>query len=279
MYFAITIPTSSYLGLMPYFRQEGMAYRVLPFEFSVEDGNRGGIDLDLMYENLMTKYWFRGLQEGSDVYLDANIRRMMGNFRNNYMRLATSFVNEAKRLERSELILRATNPSSDSIPMLQAKIKQHYERAKETMDYSLKNMHESIVPAPSYIYAQYGQVYGELAQKGYDTQKDAAQMLELSRKRARIELVKKYASMPKGQVLNIQQDLDFYALNLAMNTYGSVLGDNQGAAATAGEMYVFSGERQFQQMQQQFLRGAAAKGDVEQRDPANAGATQDSTRP
>jgi hypothetical protein len=56
-------------------------------------GQLGSIDTDLMFDNMVNKFRWGGVNDSS-VYLDENIRRMMMNFRNNFGRLANELITE-----------------------------------------------------------------------------------------------------------------------------------------------------------------------------------------
>jgi methyltransferase-like protein len=87
VYFANTVSSTSQLGLQKYFRTEGKAYRVVPKEF----GNSGqdNINVDIMTDRLK-KFQFREWNN-PDVYFDENIRRMLSNYRFNFMSLAEEY--------------------------------------------------------------------------------------------------------------------------------------------------------------------------------------------
>ncbi len=94
--FAITVGGDSYMNLDDYFRLDGLAYRLTPIKANNKDGQTGWIDTDILYNNLMNKFTWGGI-ERKDVYLDENNLRMTMNFRNNFARLATALLDEGKR--------------------------------------------------------------------------------------------------------------------------------------------------------------------------------------
>ncbi|PIP55373.1 MAG: hypothetical protein COX07_00275, partial [Bacteroidetes bacterium CG23_combo_of_CG06-09_8_20_14_all_32_9] len=96
VYFAITVGGDSYMNLDDYFRLDGMAYRLTPIKSANKDGQTGWIDTDILYNNLMNKFVWGGI-ERKDVYLNENNMRMTMNFRNNFARLASALINEGKR--------------------------------------------------------------------------------------------------------------------------------------------------------------------------------------
>jgi hypothetical protein len=96
VYFAVTVARELYMNLQTYFQLEGLAYRLVPIYKPVQMGQIGSINSDIMYDNMINKFRWGGVQD-STVYLDENNLRMLGNFRNNFGRLAETLINEGKR--------------------------------------------------------------------------------------------------------------------------------------------------------------------------------------
>jgi hypothetical protein len=94
--FAITVGGDSYMNLDDYFRLDGLAYRLTPVKANNKDGQTGWIDTDILYNNLMNKFVWGGINR-KDVYLNENNLRMTMNFRNNFARLASALIDEGKR--------------------------------------------------------------------------------------------------------------------------------------------------------------------------------------
>lgn len=111
IYFAITTGNDAYLGLMPFFQLEGLAYRLVPYKAQSFDGQQGEIDTDIMYENLMHKFKWGGMEEGH-VYMDENNRRMCMNFRNNFSRLA----GELNRIGQKKKAIEVLDKCMKAIP-------------------------------------------------------------------------------------------------------------------------------------------------------------------
>lgn len=95
VYFSTTTGESAYLGLTPYFRLEGMAYRLVPVKRPVDENAIGYVNSTILYKRLMETFRF-GNMEKPGVYLDETNRRMVTNLRNNFGRLATQLVSEGK---------------------------------------------------------------------------------------------------------------------------------------------------------------------------------------
>ncbi len=94
LYYSVTVPASTYIGLEQYFILEGMAYRVSPVRIDPPgQGETGMVDTREMYENMMNKFrWGNADKEG--VYLDENNRRMFDVFRRQFAKLAKALVVE-----------------------------------------------------------------------------------------------------------------------------------------------------------------------------------------
>jgi len=96
VYFAVTVARELYMNLQTYFQLEGLAYRLVPVYHAVQLGEIGSINSDIMYDNLINKFRWGGVDD-STVYLDENNMRMLGNFRNNFARLAEKLIDEGKK--------------------------------------------------------------------------------------------------------------------------------------------------------------------------------------
>lgn len=95
LYFAVTVSRDNWLGLDPYLRLEGLAYRIVPVRGSADIARPGTVAADIMYNNIMNKFRWGGI-ENPHVYLDENNQRMLLNMRNNFARLAEALLAEGK---------------------------------------------------------------------------------------------------------------------------------------------------------------------------------------
>jgi len=95
IYYAITVSQDNYLNLDNYFQMEGLAYRIVPFASTGDMFGSGGVNSEIMYDNMVNKFKWGGVGD-PNVYLDENILRMLGNFRSTFARLAIQLINENK---------------------------------------------------------------------------------------------------------------------------------------------------------------------------------------
>ncbi len=95
IYFAVTTPDNSKIGLNDYFIMEGLAFRITPKD---QGDYYSSVDEKIMWKQLMEEpegfsadykpgFKFRGLND-STIFMDENHQRLTLNYRNSYIRLA-----------------------------------------------------------------------------------------------------------------------------------------------------------------------------------------------
>ena len=95
IYFAITVGKDNFMGLEKYFQLEGLAYRLVPYLTKNTDGQTGAVASEIMYDNVINKFSWGGLNN-KEIYFDETNTRMIMNYRNNYARLAEKLLQEGK---------------------------------------------------------------------------------------------------------------------------------------------------------------------------------------
>jgi hypothetical protein len=131
MYYAITVGSDQYLRMEPYFRQDGVAYRIMPFEAV----RYQRIDTDILYDNVMNKYRWGNLEQPG-LYLDENSLRMTRTFRIIFGQLAQKLVEE-----------------------------NDFARAEKTLDYCLKVIPSYNVPYDYYSTGELADAYHKIGKK------------------------------------------------------------------------------------------------------------------
>lgn len=101
-YFAMTVPSSYYLGLDPYLRLTGLAYQVSPL---INANGDAGVSTDVMFDNVVNKFRWGGLDTAKPghLYLDETVSRMVTTMRSALLDLATSLVNEEPSPARASI--------------------------------------------------------------------------------------------------------------------------------------------------------------------------------
>lgn len=89
VYFAVTVAPDGRLDLQNYFQLEGQALRIVPIR---HENSQGRVELGVTPERLKT-FRFRNL-DNPKVYFDANIRRMVDNYRNVFAQTAMALIED-----------------------------------------------------------------------------------------------------------------------------------------------------------------------------------------
>lgn len=95
VYYATTTGDDAYMNLTGYLQLEGLAYRLMPYRCHSSDKQTGGINTDILYENMMNKFKY-GNMNRPGVYLDEINMRMTNTLRNAFSRLANALLLEGK---------------------------------------------------------------------------------------------------------------------------------------------------------------------------------------
>jgi hypothetical protein len=136
IYFAISVTPESYLGLNNYLQQEGLTYRVVPYISKLDDGMPGGVQSSLMYDNMMHKFAWGGVDK-YNVYLDENIMRMITNLRSNFARLSSTLIQQGKKDSAIQVLNKciAVLPEKNvPVSLINAAIGKNYYEAGDSVD-------------------------------------------------------------------------------------------------------------------------------------------------
>ena len=108
LYVAITVGSENYGNLGNNFVQEGLASRITPFNTKA-NGRR--FDTEKMYDNLMTRFKFGGI-DNPEIYLDETVTRMCLTHRRIFSQLASQLLKEGK----TEKALKVVERAEEAIP-------------------------------------------------------------------------------------------------------------------------------------------------------------------
>ncbi len=100
IYMAMTVGPENKGTVQDFFVQEGLAYRITPFNTAKSGKN---IDTERMYENLMTRFTFGGIDKPG-IYLDETVMRMCSTHRRIFAQLATRLIQEGKREKAAKVL-------------------------------------------------------------------------------------------------------------------------------------------------------------------------------
>lgn len=100
IYMAITVGSENHLNLDNNFIMEGLAYRITPFN---SKETKVSIDTDKMYDNLMHKFKFGGI-DNPNIYLEETTLRMCDTHRRMFVLLASQLIKEGKKDKALEVL-------------------------------------------------------------------------------------------------------------------------------------------------------------------------------
>lgn len=136
IYFAMTVPSSYYMGLTDYMRSTGMAYEVTPTIGGEDGSGYMRTRTDKMYENVTTKFRWGGLdkvENEDDIYLDETTRRMVATVRTSLLELVHNLQMEAIMAQDAE--------TPDSLYA-----NDRFEKAREILNLIKKKLPEEASP-------------------------------------------------------------------------------------------------------------------------------------
>ena len=128
MYMAITVGPDNHLNLTNNFLQEGLAYRITPFD-NAKLGRR--LDSEKMYDNLMNKFKFGGI-DNPDIYLDETVLRMCDTHRRMFVQLTSQLIKEGKKdkalkaLDYCEKVIPSTTVPHDYLMSSSKEMAENY---------------------------------------------------------------------------------------------------------------------------------------------------------
>ncbi|WP_066758589.1 glycosyltransferase family 117 protein [Crocinitomix algicola] len=124
VYFASSASRQTYLGLDKYFFAEGLVYKLVPIEVEPNQNpnSLGEVNLDQMYENLMSTYnWGNIEKEG--VLVDYYTRRLTNNYRVQFAVLADAYGDAYDKAKRKIEIMKQIQSQNDGVEISNEPIK------------------------------------------------------------------------------------------------------------------------------------------------------------
>ncbi len=100
IYYAVTVGADQYVNMKNYFRQDGIAYRIVPYNTKLAENT---VDTDIMFDNMVNKYKW-GNVNYPGIYLDENTLRMCKTFRTMFGTLVEALIKEGKK-DKAEQVL------------------------------------------------------------------------------------------------------------------------------------------------------------------------------
>ncbi|MBC7487918.1 MAG: DUF2723 domain-containing protein [Cytophagaceae bacterium] len=101
IYFSTTLSGDEFLDLRPYMQLEGLAYRLLPV--SLPGATNGWLDTDIMYDNMINKFQYKGLND-STIFYNEDYYRFTSNHRSEMYSLASQLLREGQKEKAKKVV-------------------------------------------------------------------------------------------------------------------------------------------------------------------------------
>lgn len=98
VYFAVTVSPENKIGLDPYLRMDGLAFRIMPIR-----NERRLLDPNLMWTNISEKFLYRNLNNPK-IYYDDNIQSLLQNYRSAFLHLAQFHLSRRENAEALKVL-------------------------------------------------------------------------------------------------------------------------------------------------------------------------------
>ena len=109
VYYANSMGSENHLGLSKYFQNDGLTYRIVPFVNKSSGQFQGGVDVEILYDNVMNKFAWGGLDNNNDIFINENNARMIKNIQSVLVRLAKELIKKANETNDSTYFNKAEN--------------------------------------------------------------------------------------------------------------------------------------------------------------------------
>ena len=158
-YFAMTVPSSYYLGLDPYLRLTGLAYQVTP----MANGKESSVSTDIMYDNVVNKFLWGGLDTAKPgtLYLDETISRMVTTMRSALLDLANTLISEGNQAMNGQLAIPAGMTQ-------EAYVADRFKKARHILDLMMEKLPVATCPFTVQMGEEVARAYNNLGEISND---------------------------------------------------------------------------------------------------------------
>ena len=219
-YFAMTVPSSYYLGLDPYLRLTGLVYQVTPIANS--DIN---VSTDIMYDNVVNKFLWGGLDTAKPgkLYLDETVSRMVTTMLSALLDLASNLSNEGTMAKGGSLAVPAGMTQ-------EAYVADRYKKARTILDLMMEKLPTSVCPFTAQIGEQVASVYYNLGMASGDDEcvKKSKEILdnEIGRFAGYLRFYQSLDASKYDRLTNLDKFIDQQYMLFLLNGYSQRYGDD-----------------------------------------------------
>ena len=196
-------PSGGNINLEPYFYSTGLAYQLMPLRNPDE---MSGVNTDIMYDNMINKFLYRGL-DNPDVYYDETCRRIISSMRMQFATLAAALYEEGDD-----------------------------KRAVEVVDFALERIPDEVVPYDIFN-LQMGEVYLNAGEK-----EKGAELVSLIGDRS-LEKLNWCINSTRGNLSGVSYDISREMYNLQLIAKMLVDSGEEELGAFYAQKYIYINEQ------------------------------------
>ena len=231
-YFAMTVPESYYLGLVPYMQNTGMAYQITPIKTDMS--NRGDIpcNTDKMYDVVMNRFQWGGLDKAKpgSIYLDETIRRMITTTRTTMVSLAETLVEEGQTARAAIDAGNSTFMGKDA----KQYAADRFARARKVLDLMMEKLPAAVSPYAVQMGQHIAQTYANIGKAGNDPEATQKAITLLEQEVMRYaDYCRYYQSLSPsiyGRITNIDRFINERYMPFLFGDYVSLAGQDKAEA-------------------------------------------------
>lgn len=171
--FTTTSGSDGFLNMEPYFERRGLVFQLIPIRSKASRNNVTRLNEEVMYDNLMNKYSFSGMNKKEKYFLDDKAIIVPSNVQNLFISTAGHYLGKIDEIKFYDSTL--------SIPENKEKVELYKSRAFNLIEKCLKEMPEKVLITRGNTKYSIAFIYYELGEL-QKAEKHLSELYEMSKK-------------------------------------------------------------------------------------------------
>jgi len=152
--FTTTSGSDGFLNMEPYFERRGLVYQLIPIRSQASKNNVNRVNEDVMYDNLMNKYGYSGMNKKANFYLDDKAMIVPSTLQNLFVSLSGHYLQKISEIKFSDSAL--TQPGNLE------KVEDYKTKVKALMAKCQKEIPENVLITKGNIKFSIAMIYHEV---------------------------------------------------------------------------------------------------------------------
>jgi MFS family permease len=171
--FTTTSGSEGFMNMEPYFERRGLVYELIPVKSPASRNRVTRINEPVMYDNLMNKYQYSGMNAKKNFYLDDKAMIVPSTLQNLFVSLSGYYLQKISEIK--------FNDSTMAMPGNKEKIDEYTGKIKSLMEKCQKEIPENVLVTKGEIKFNMAMIYHEIGDTK-NAEKNLDELFELSRK-------------------------------------------------------------------------------------------------